>query len=76
MTCKQSTVLRTFQGWLALSSTAPGEGTLKLFPDVVLSNSYLILKPFFRLKDESCDPLARESYEFGALFLLSSFLSL
>ncbi|KAJ6468308.1 hypothetical protein C8R45DRAFT_1018246 [Mycena sanguinolenta] len=44
----QSSVFRTFQGWLALSKTAPGHGTLKVFPDVLLSNAYIILRPFFR----------------------------
>ncbi|KAF5342342.1 hypothetical protein D9611_001342 [Ephemerocybe angulata] len=44
----QSTVFRTFQGWLAMSETGPGEGTLKTFPDVLLSNAYIILRPFFR----------------------------
>ncbi|PPQ86996.1 hypothetical protein CVT26_005465, partial [Gymnopilus dilepis] len=43
----QATVFRTFQGWLALSETAPKEGTLQVFPDVVLSNAYTILRPFF-----------------------------
>ncbi|KAM6489160.1 Protein of unknown function (DUF1479) domain containing protein [Amanita muscaria] len=44
----QSTVFRTFQGWLALSETAPTQGTLKVFPDVGLANAYIILRPFFR----------------------------
>ncbi|KAL0945418.1 hypothetical protein HGRIS_000910 [Hohenbuehelia grisea] len=44
----QSTVFRTFQGWLAMSETAPTEGTLKVFADVLLSNAYIILRPFFR----------------------------
>ncbi|KDQ13124.1 hypothetical protein BOTBODRAFT_160721 [Botryobasidium botryosum FD-172 SS1] len=43
-----SSVFRTWQGWLSMSETGPNEGTLKLFPDVLLSNSYLILRPFFR----------------------------
>ncbi|KAJ7798275.1 hypothetical protein B0H14DRAFT_3545338, partial [Mycena olivaceomarginata] len=43
-----SSVFRTFQGWLALSKTAPGQGTLKVFPDVLLSNAYIILRPFIR----------------------------
>ncbi|KAI0798536.1 hypothetical protein BC629DRAFT_1592113 [Irpex lacteus] len=43
----QSTVFRTYQGWLALSETAPSQGTLQVFPSVLLSNSYLILRPFF-----------------------------
>ncbi|KAJ3901338.1 hypothetical protein F5879DRAFT_807506 [Lentinula edodes] len=44
----QASVFRTFQGWLAMSETAPTEGTLKVFPDVLLSNAYIILRPFFR----------------------------
>ncbi|KAJ7488042.1 hypothetical protein FB451DRAFT_1226299 [Mycena latifolia] len=44
----QSSVFRTFQGWLALSKTGPQQGTLKVFPDVLLSNAYIILRPFFR----------------------------
>ncbi|KAF9045976.1 DUF1479-domain-containing protein [Hymenopellis radicata] len=44
----QSSIFRSFQGWLAMSETAPTQGTLKLFPDVLLSNAYLILRPFFR----------------------------
>ncbi|KAG2132943.1 hypothetical protein DEU56DRAFT_902220 [Suillus clintonianus] len=61
----QTTVFRTFQGWLAIrsnflslsldtkvdidsSETAPTQGTLKIFPDVLLSNAYTILRPFFR----------------------------
>ncbi|KAK0490729.1 hypothetical protein IW261DRAFT_1433824 [Armillaria novae-zelandiae] len=46
---EQSSIFRSFQGWLAMSETAPTEGTLKVFPDVLLSNAYLILRPFFRL---------------------------
>lgn len=44
----QSSVFRAYQGWLAMSETAPGEGTLKVFPDVKLSNAYLMLRPFFQ----------------------------
>ncbi|KAG8212919.1 hypothetical protein J3R82DRAFT_11274 [Butyriboletus roseoflavus] len=44
----QASVFRTFQGWLAMSETAPTEGTLRVFPDVRLSNAYTILRPFFR----------------------------
>ncbi|KDR78730.1 hypothetical protein GALMADRAFT_244254 [Galerina marginata CBS 339.88] len=43
----QSSVFRAFQGWLAMSETAPTQGTLRVFPDVFLSNAYLILRPFF-----------------------------
>ncbi|TDL17914.1 DUF1479-domain-containing protein [Rickenella mellea] len=62
----QSSVFRTFQGWLALSETAPHEGTLKVFPDVTLSNTYLILRPFFRQKEKLVteDPLDAQNWEF------------
>jgi hypothetical protein len=30
-----------------MSDTGPSEGTLRLFPDVLLSNAYLLLRPFF-----------------------------
>jgi hypothetical protein len=78
----QSSVFRTFQGWLALryaphvcrdadaradararSDTAPGEGTIQFFPDVALSNAYLILRPFFRLKPGASDPLPAGNWE-------------
>ncbi|KIM63346.1 hypothetical protein SCLCIDRAFT_1214235, partial [Scleroderma citrinum Foug A] len=44
----QASAFRTFQGWLALSETAPTEGTLQVFPDVAISNAYIMLRPFFR----------------------------
>jgi hypothetical protein len=40
-------MFRMFQGWTALSSTGPGEGTLKLFPLVRHSTAYTLLRPFF-----------------------------
>ena len=56
----KATVFRTYQGWLALSETAPNEGTLQVFPNVILSNAYTIIRPFFSPKEgcsaESFDP--------------------
>lgn len=43
-----STVLRTFQGWTALTETAGGEGSIKLYPNVRLVISYVLLRPFFK----------------------------
>jgi hypothetical protein len=43
----QASIFRTFQGWLAVSNTGPGEGTLKVFPDILLSTAYIMLRPFF-----------------------------
>ncbi|KAL5529483.1 hypothetical protein ACEPAG_5468 [Sanghuangporus baumii] len=63
---EQASVFRTFQGWLALSETSPQEGTLQVFPDILLSNAYIILRPFFRLKDNlsTDDPLDPENWVF------------
>ncbi|KAL1974689.1 hypothetical protein VTN31DRAFT_4893 [Thermomyces dupontii] len=40
-------VLRFFQGWLSMSDTGPGEGTLHVCPMVRYSTAYTILRPFF-----------------------------
>ncbi|CZR45547.1 uncharacterized protein FPRO_15277 [Fusarium proliferatum ET1] len=42
-----STVLRTFQGWTALTPTAPREGTIMIYPNVKTVIAYLLLRPFF-----------------------------
>lgn len=36
--------------WTSLSHTGPSEGTLQVFPNVRLSNAYVMLRPFFGLK--------------------------
>ena len=43
------------------------QSTICFFPDVVLSNAYTILRPFFRPKSTplSEDPLAAENWEYG-----------
>ncbi|KAG6904910.1 hypothetical protein DXG01_006269 [Tephrocybe rancida] len=48
------------------SETAPTQGTLRVYPDVLLANSYLILRPFFRptLLADSPDYLKAETWEF------------
>lgn len=40
-------MLRAWQGWLALSRTAPGEGTLRVYPLLKHSTAYFLLRPFF-----------------------------
>ncbi|THH13880.1 hypothetical protein EW146_g6392 [Bondarzewia mesenterica] len=62
----QASIFRTFQGWLAMSETAPHEGTLKVFPDVIASNAYTILRPFFRpvASPISQDPLDPRNWEY------------
>ncbi|KAN0092612.1 Protein of unknown function (DUF1479) domain containing protein [Tylopilus felleus] len=62
----QATVFRTFQGWLTMSETAPTQGTLRVFPDVQLSNAYTILRPFFRptVPEDSPDILDPKNWKF------------
>ena len=49
------------------SETAPTQGTLKVFPSIFLSNAYLILRPFFRLKEThvTSNTLDAENWELG-----------
>ena len=54
-------MFRLFQGWLAMSSTGPGEGTLKVCPLLRHASAYQILRPFFDLKTNQLD---LESAEF------------
>ncbi|THH30269.1 hypothetical protein EUX98_g3936 [Antrodiella citrinella] len=62
----QSSIFRTYQGWLAMSETAPHEGTLKVFPNVMLSNAYTIMRPFFRptVSASSSDLLECKNWEY------------
>jgi hypothetical protein len=41
-------MFRMFQGWLSMSKTAPGEGTLQVNPMIKLTTAYTLLRPFFR----------------------------
>jgi hypothetical protein len=56
-----------------MSETAPGEGTLKVFPDVKLSNAYLMLRPFFQPPQTGNpdDILDASKWKFGTSSLLS-----
>jgi hypothetical protein len=42
---------RMWQGWLSMSCTGPGEGTLKVNPLLKLTTAYVMLRPFFRPRD-------------------------
>ncbi|KAG8997760.1 hypothetical protein FRB94_007482 [Tulasnella sp. JGI-2019a] len=44
----QCGVFRAFQSWLSLSTTGPGEGTLRVFPLLKEASAYVLLRPFFR----------------------------
>ncbi|KAI9147547.1 microtubule associated protein [Paramyrothecium foliicola] len=54
-------MFRMWQGWLGLSHTSPGEGTLLVNPLMSLATAYTLLRPFFRplaSKSESKDAAA------------------
>jgi hypothetical protein len=61
-----SSVFRTFQGWVSLSSSGPGEGTLRVHPSVKHSIAYFWMRPFFA----AIKP--RESFDNNADFLDAS----
>jgi len=42
-----STIFRSFQGWTALSRSAPSEGGIMLYPNVATAIAYVLLRPFF-----------------------------
>ena len=44
-------VFRMYQGWLSLSHTGPGEGTLKVNPLFNRASAYYLLRPFFTPKN-------------------------
>ena len=52
---------------LKFSETAPTQGTLRVFPDVLLSNAYIILRPFFSptVPSNSKDIYDANNWKFG-----------
>ncbi|KAI0090813.1 hypothetical protein BDY19DRAFT_887152 [Irpex rosettiformis] len=52
----QCSVFRPWQGWTSLSSTGPGEGTLRVIPFLNLTMAYILLRPFFKLRASSERP--------------------
>ncbi|KAF5355130.1 hypothetical protein D9756_005570 [Leucocoprinus leucothites] len=56
-------IFRPWQGWTALSSTGPGEGTLQILPNLSIASPYIILRPFFRPKNPRSDSLKFEDWE-------------
>ncbi|KAI3611953.1 duf1479 domain protein [Moniliophthora roreri] len=59
----QCSIFRPWQGWLSMSRTGPGEGTLRVFPSLTLSTAYAILRPFFRPKSTSSTSMKAEDWE-------------
>ena len=63
-------MFRMFQGWLSMSHTKPGEGTLLVNPLIQLSTAYLLLRPFFEpLKEAGMvsaeDYLSSDNWKFA-----------
>lgn len=48
-------MFRMFQGWLSMSRTGPGEGTLMVNPLVKLATAYYLLRPFFAPVEKQAD---------------------
>ncbi|KAL2255033.1 hypothetical protein VTK26DRAFT_4283 [Humicola hyalothermophila] len=55
-------MFRAFQGWLAMSRSGPGEGTLLVNPLVKESGVYALLRPFFRERKTGEEVGNRERY--------------
>ncbi|KAM6502854.1 Protein of unknown function (DUF1479) domain containing protein [Amanita muscaria] len=55
-------IFRAWQGWTSMSNTGPNEGTLKVFPNILLGTSYLILRPFFRPRNPQSSSLKFEDW--------------
>ena len=62
----QSTVLRAFQGWTALTRTAPREGTIRLYPNVKWSIAYVLLRPFFKPPADESKIMDASAWTFDA----------
>ncbi|KDQ15639.1 hypothetical protein BOTBODRAFT_108165 [Botryobasidium botryosum FD-172 SS1] len=58
----QCGVFRSFQGWLSLSNTGPNEGTLRVYPNLLLSSAYVLLRPFFKAVKPLDSANSREDY--------------
>ena len=59
-----SRVFRSFQGWTALTSAGPGEGSLMLYPNVKWTSAYLMLRPFFRAPPSEDDIMDAAKWTF------------
>lgn len=57
-----STVLRSFQGWTALTPTAPREGTIMVYPNLKVAIAYVLLRPFFAPPADEADIMDAEKW--------------
>ncbi|KAF8217086.1 hypothetical protein K438DRAFT_1914615 [Mycena galopus ATCC 62051] len=58
----QCSIFRPWQGWTAISSTGPGEGTLQVLPMLSLATAYWMLRPFFRARNPASPSLKWEDW--------------
>ncbi|KAJ7698986.1 hypothetical protein B0H17DRAFT_1049881 [Mycena rosella] len=58
----QCSIFRPWQGWTSISSTGPGEGTLRVLPMLSLATAYWMLRPFFRARDPASASLKWEDW--------------
>ena len=55
-------MFRMFQGWLSMSITGPGEGTLLVNPLLKMATAYFLLRPFFEpIQSIKVGPLGSET---------------
>ncbi|KAM0282401.1 hypothetical protein ACHAQH_003082 [Verticillium albo-atrum] len=57
-----SAVFRSFQGWTALTPTAPREGTIMVYPNVSAAIAYMLLRPFFKPPVEPAEIMDAEKW--------------
>ncbi|KAK3348793.1 hypothetical protein B0T25DRAFT_458798 [Lasiosphaeria hispida] len=57
-----TSMFRMFQGWLAMSRTGPGEGTLLVNPLAKEATAYSLLRPFFRPRKPVGHTISPERY--------------
>lgn len=56
-------MLRLWQGWLAMSETGPGEGTLRVCPMLREQTAYTLLRPFFEANPDRLDASIRQKMD-------------
>ncbi|KAF8181820.1 hypothetical protein BJ912DRAFT_906656 [Pholiota molesta] len=61
-TSNACSIFRAWQGWTAMSSTGPSEGTLRVLPMLSLASAYILLRPFFRPRDPLSSSLKFEDW--------------
>ncbi|KAF3903202.1 hypothetical protein ABW20_dc0101765 [Dactylellina cionopaga] len=59
-----SSVMRSFQGWTALTPAAPREGSILLYPNVKTTIGYWLLRPFFCPPADEVDIMDASKWKF------------